>query len=600
MTILDIPVTLYSVRGAKPTTKYGAPSSVPLRNAGTTATRNHGFAAFNFDKLPAGAIVTKTEFMVYTNRAHTGTRALLVRGVTSAWTSSIYYSRMPTVGAVIQTLSAVAPPASFLYAFDITAWSLTRPRNGLRLETSATTDTWVYGSAAATMRPFVRVTYFIPPKNPAGQAPNGGWVSVAKPILAYVGDPDMTAQNIEFSNNGGSTILWASGFHQAFTGRFNPADFPTSPAVAANAEILWRVTTDGPTGQSAPSAWARYGYKPLPAAPTFSNPPAVSPDGSPPLVWASTGQAAYLAELYQGSTLLASSGQVPDPAERTWTPAKGVTLPGGVGRFDLTITDNVAGRIAAEGAPTAVKASLVFTATITGAGNPIDTLNIQYEEPVITFTGTRDEGIPDEVGLFRDGVQVPMWNAQGEGYQGWAPGTEFFTGTSFKMWDYTTPLHGNHTWNVRVRVNGVTSSAGPTIARKFVTKTIWLVKPGTLEKVEIVGHNGVPAIDMATVENSIVHTPINQGVRTEPVRRRLTRTTKSGSIEGSAHGGYEDTLEKWTDEDSGTKYRLIFGKVNWPVILGDYNPIELSAYPPGCGPDRVLVSMNWWQRLSDV
>jgi len=111
----------------------------------------------------------------------------------------------------------------------------------------------------------------------------------------------------------------------------------------------------------------------------------------------------------------------------------------------------------------------------------------------------------------------------------------------------------------------------------------------------------VPVVAQVTEEGSIIHTPVHGNLVVEQVRRRLMRTTKSGNIEGLVLNGDEDRLNSWALGDSGLKYRLIFGKVNWPIIFGDYSPTDVF-YPhpdPECDDTVVLVALNWWERLDD-
>jgi hypothetical protein len=326
-----------------------------------------------------------------------------------------------------------------------------------------------------------------------------------------------------------------------------------------------------------------------------------TPDGSPVLQWVVTPgtQEAWRAEFWSGSTLIDSSGWRSEPLTRNWTPGKSIKVPDGVGRFILWVRDTKTPRVAATNAPTQVRTTRDFTTTLVGAGTAINTLVYTYDEPVSKFSGTRTAGVPDEVSLFRDGVQVPLWAADGSAGM-WMPGVDFFTGTSFQLSDFTADPRHTHIWQVRVRVNGVVSAQGPTVTSKPYTRSAWLVDPRTGTRIEILGYGEEPAIEQETIEQSILHVPISGGQIVEPKRRRLMRTTRAGSISGMVQDLHEATLDEWSLGDSGAKYRLVFGKVNWSVIIGDYNPVDLMAYPKGCGSDKVLFSLNWWQRLADV
>jgi hypothetical protein len=110
----------------------------------------------------------------------------------------------------------------------------------------------------------------------------------------------------------------------------------------------------------------------------------------------------------------------------------------------------------------------------------------------------------------------------------------------------------------------------------------------------------VPVVEMQADENVILQTPINGGPVVETKRRRITRSTKYGTITGAAMGTGVDVLDDWAEnEDAAERYRMIYGRVNWPVILGDYNPVELITYKSETGPDRVNMTCSWFERLTD-
>jgi hypothetical protein len=326
---------------------------------------------------------------------------------------------------------------------------------------------------------------------------------------------------------------------------------------------------------------------------------AESDDGTPPLTWTVTGQVAWRADLRTGNRLLDEQKIVQDAVTRTWTPAAGVSVPGGSGRFTLEVKDNVTDRMVADGAPTSVIVTRDFVTVLNGWGTAIDTLDVTYDDPIPVATGTRALGTPDEVALVRDGVIVPLWAPDGTSYEGWAPGSAFFSGTAFTLRDYTAPPRSEPTYSVRTRVGGVVSSAGPVRQITAFTPSVWLVDPRTGDKVDVQGLGGLPAVEQETSESSILHLPINGGLVVEPKRRRLVRTTRYGTIEGIVLNEDADLLEEWALADSSLKYRLIFGKVNWSVIYGDYSPMD-QFYHDECGDDRTAVSLNYWQRLTDI
>ena len=318
------------------------------------------------------------------------------------------------------------------------------------------------------------------------------------------------------------------------------------------------------------------------------------------MTWTVSDQVSWQAELQQGSEALSTSTWNLESDTRDWTPSNGVPLPDGHGLMVLRTTDSISPRVAAEGAPVWSEVTKEFNTVIAGPGPGITNLGVSFDEPVPVITGTRALGIPDEISLLRDGKAVSIWDDDGNPRK-WAPAADFFTGTNFTIRDYTAEPRKEHTWSVITRTNGTASGAGPEVTDTFVTGSVWMVNPRTGKQIEILGNNGVPVVSQTTEEGSVLHTPVHGSLVVETVRRRLMRTTRSGGIEGLVLNDDEDTLEKWALADSGLRYRLIFGKVNWPIIFGDYSPTDVFyTHPdPQCEDTLVLILLNWWQRKDD-
>lgn len=595
MPTVTIPLTAYSIRKAKPNNPYGAPAAMPVRdNEARVLLRG------TLDKVPLDGDISVAKLRVWSDRARAASSPLEVRPVNDGWKARVKWSNQPTVGALIQTLSPNPIGARHLYEFDVTAWAQTRSRRGLRLDTTLLTNLWLSGSTAPNDKPVLVVTYTVPPEVPANLVPDGNdaVVSDPDPILTYAGDDGMTLQQVRFSNDEGLNVSYTSAWLPAITGRYNPVDDPgANPVMADGQQVWWSVRTDGDGGISEWSEWAEYIYRPL-VFPVITSPGAETLDGSPTLTWTIANQTAYKVDFYHGSDLVATSGWSSNTATRSWTPPKSIPVPGATGRFVLTVRDQY-NRVAAAGAPAYAEVTHTFTTSLTGANTAIDNLDVTFEDPIPVLTGTVDAGlVPAEVALFRDGVQVPIWDADGNAFM-WAPKAEFFTGQNFVIRDYTSPPRGEHTWQVWVRGAGLPEITGPPVTKKFVTRSVWLVDPRSGDQIEILGYGDAPVIEQATEETGVVHVPINGGLNVETKRRRLVRATRNGEIEGTVLNEDEDTLNEWVQADSGLKYRLIFGKVNWSVIIGDYSPSDLVGYPGACGPDRVLVNLDWWQRVAD-
>jgi hypothetical protein len=593
---ITIPLTTYLIKENRPAYPVGSPGTLTLR---TSATATHKvLIRVPIDQIPVGAVVTAATVKFWTAEAKAGATPIRIFPVNAPWKSSVKWENRPALGAAITTTSITDPIAGALYSFSVTAWVNTRSRNGLALDTTLSTLIRLRGSSAAINKPVMVVDYYTPNSQPTNLSPQGGAVSVPTPILSYTGDEDMDHQQVQYSSAGTvASITFDSGSIPASSGRYVPG--VGAPVLSPGQTTYWRVQTSGGGGTSPWSPWVSYSYEPI-TEPVIVTPLSETDDGSPTLTWTVADQVSWQAEIHQGSTVLSQSTWDVDAAARDWSPSAGVPLPDGHGRMVLRTTDSVTPRVAAEGAPIWAEVEKEFTTVLDGPGPAITDLTVTFDEPVPVITGTRPLGIPDEIALVRDGTVVTIWDADGVPRQ-WAPAADFFTGTDFEIRDYTADLRQPHTWSVRSRIDGTASSAGTSVSGTFITGSVWIVDPRTGDKIEILGNGGVPVVSQATEEGAVLHTPVHGNLVVEPVRRRLVRTTRAGGVEGLVLNDDENTLNEWALSDSGLKYRLIFGKVNWPIIFGDYSPTDVFyTHPdPECDDTLVLVSLNWWERLAD-
>jgi hypothetical protein len=594
---ITIPLTTYQIKQNRPAYPIGSPGNLAVQNTNNAIQRV--LARVPIDHVPVGAIITSAVVQFWTAAAKSGATPLRIFPITQAWKSSVTWSNRPPIGSVITTTSITSPVVNALYSFSVTAWANSRSRNGLMIDTTLTSPVSLRGSAAAVNKPVMVVDYYTPNSQPTGLSPHGGAVSVPTPILSYNGDEDMDHQQIQYSSDGSvAGITFDTGSIPAASGRYDPAA-SGAPVLTPGQVTFWRVMTTGGGGTSPWSPWVSYSYQPI-VQPVIVNPPSVTDDGSPDVNWTVADQVSWQAELQDGGVIIAKSVWDVDSTTRDWFPAKGVKVPGGHGRIVLRTTDSIVPRVAAEGAPVWSVTVKEFDTVHTGNGPVVTNLAVSFSDPFPVITGTRTLGIPDDIALIRDGVAVTIWDADGNPTH-WAPGTDFFTGTNFAIRDLTADLRVPHTWSVLTRINGVTSAIGPEVTETFSTGSVWMVNPRTGSKVEIFGNDDVPAVAQLTEEGSILHTPVHGNLIVEPVRRRLMRTTRSGSIEGLVLNSHEGRLNSWALADSGLHYRLIFGKVNWPIIFGDYSPTDVfySHPDPECDDTLVLILLNWWERLDD-
>jgi hypothetical protein len=593
---ITIPLTTYLIKENRPAYPIGSPGVLTLRSV---ADGTHKvMARVPIDQIPVDAVVTSAEVRFWTAEAKSGASPIRILPITERWKSSVKWEGRPSLGAVITTTSITAPTKDALYAFSVTAWANSRSRNGLALDTTISTAIRLRGSSAAINKPVMVVDYYLPNNQPVNLSPQGGAVSVPTPILSYTGDQDMDHQQVQYSSDGTvGGITFDTGSIPATTGRYVPSG--GAPVLAAGQSTYWRVQTSGGGGVSPWSPWVSYSYEPI-VEPTITSPFSETDDGSPTLTWTVPDQVSWQAELQQGSDVLSKSTWDVDSANRDWTPSAGVPLPDGNGLLVLRTTDSISPRVAAEGAPVYAEVTKPFTTALGSGGPGITNLAVTFDEPIPVITGTRSVGIPDEIALVRDGKVVSIWDEDGVPRK-WAPGVDFFTGTNFEIRDYTADPRQPHTWSVLTRTNGTASAVGSEVSGTFVTGSVWIVDPRTGTQIEVLGNNGVPVVSQITEEGAVLHTPVHGNLVVEPVRRRLMRTTRAGGVEGLVLNNDENTLNEWALSDSRLRYRLIFGKVNWPIIFGDYSPTDVFyTHPdPECDDTLVLVSLNWWERLAD-
>ena len=593
---ITIPLTTYLIKENRPAYPIGSPGVLTLQETGPSTHRV--LIRVPIDQIPVGAVVTAANVKFWTAAAESGATPVRIRPITESWKSSVKWENQPSLGAIITTTSITSPALDTLYSFAVTAWANTRSRNGLALDTTISDTINLRGSSASINKPVMVVDYYTPNDTPVGLSPQGGAVSVPTPILTYTGDKDMDHQQVQYSTDGTVPgITFDSGSLAATSGRYVPSG--GEPALAAGEDVWWRVQTSGGGGTSPWSPWVQYSYEPI-EEPVIVTPFDETDDGSPTLTWTVSDQVSWQAELQQGSSILSASTWDVDDVNRDWTPSAGVPLPDGNGLMVLRVTDSVTPRVAAEGAPVYAEVTKPFTTALSGSSSAIADLEVNFDEPIPVISGTRGTGIPDEVALMRDGKIVNIWTDDGVPVH-WAPGADFFTGTAFSIPDYTATPRKEHTWSVLTKTDGVTSSIGLEVTGIFSTGSVWMVNPRTGTQIEILGNNEKPVVSQVTEEGSVLHTPVHGNLVVETVRRRLMRTTRSGGIEGLVLNGDEDTLNRWALADSALRYRLIFGKVNWPIIFGDYSPTDVFyTHPdPECDDTLVLILLNWWERLAD-
>lgn len=585
MTQIRLNLTAVQVRDVKPTLAYGVPASLRLDSGSDMGLLRASMPS----GIPANAVVSSASLVVAQRDAWAGSRTLTVRRNAAKFTTGTTFNTKPSLTGtavdVTQSDTAAGATWSFNVATDVQAFiSGTATNYGWRLTTSDATARTVYGSQAPTAQPYLLVEYLVPAEAPTDLHPSGGAVSLAKPTLTFTGDPDMTHLQVQIDAAADEvTPDFDSGEVPATAGVLDLAS--TAYAGLSNtASTQWRVRVRNPLGLSGWSEWASFSRADFPTL-TITAPGATTADGTPPVTWTFAGQVAWQAFLFDaaGKQLATSDPQV--GTTQAWTPPKGLTDNGQAGTVEVHAFDAV-DREATPGAPAYAVDTQPFTVALSGSVGVMDSLTATQDgtTPGVVLAGVRAAGIPDEVGIYRDGSLVARM-----------PGTEVFTGTAFTWTDYTAAMNHPATWRVAPIVNGNTASGGPTATLTPQCRGIWLIDPDADLQAVLWGDDddGWGPRDVA-----VTQTPI--GPDAEVSRRRLLRLprsrTESGPVLDVGDQSAADTilaLETFAENDAGHVYRLVLGDLNLPVIVGDiaHGPTPLD------GKERIYgAQFTWWAR----
>ncbi len=563
MTTTRLNVGVTSVQSAKPDYRYGSEmQQVPIKASAATPLLNIAGLA----TIPKNAVITSAK--VWINQYDgpwSGSNTLTLMRHLSAYTWQVTWNTRPAATtSASQTKSGSA--AGTWWSIDITPdvqaiVSGTRKNYGWRLATSSATLHKMRTHRAAASQPYMEVVYQVPSKVPSNLAPQGGAVSIADPVLTFTTGDDTVAIQVQVDPDSDAVSpAFDSGEVAATAGVLDLAD--TAYAGLADGDTTaWRARAKSASGWSAWSQWVEFSRADLETA-ALTSPTTTPSDGTPPFEWTFTGtQTAWEADLLDAAGKRLDGSGLVSGADTAWTPTKGLTATGQSGTARIRLYDDVT-RVATPGHPNYAEDTVDFTVDFDATVDPLDTLVASQTRslPAVYLTGTRADGVPDEVAVFRDGVQVARM-----------PGTDAFDGTDFAWTDWTAPMNREYTYRVAPIVNNAVAAGGPTVDVTPVCDGLWLVDPDSDTAAPLWGldEGTWGAEDIATV-----HQPIGEDV--SPVRRRLRRGVLTGTISGSVLDALtfpaDDTLEAFetfSEADAGTVYQLIGGHLNRSVIVGD-------------------------------
>lgn len=588
MTRLVLGIGMTSVQAAKPTYAYGSKiAQVPIKSGDALALLRATIPS----SIPKNAVVSSAKIWVNQFEGPwTGSVTLTVLRHLAKYDYKVTWANKPdatTTDSQTRSNAAddswwsinVTPDVQGFISGTLTNW-------GWRLVTNSSTLRHIRSQEAAGSQPYLEIIYTVPSKVPFNLSPQGGAVSVAKPVVTFTTGDDTTAINVQIDQAADAVSPdFDSGEFPATAGVMNlalPTPGGTYPGLADGATTYWRARAKSGSGWSGWSPWVSFSRANLPSGSLIA--PTTTPaDGSPPFLWSFAGtQDAWQATLSDDSGKVISDSGVVSGADTGWTPPRGLMANGAHGIARVRMWDDVL-RVATPGAPTYTEVSVDFTVTLSGAITPMSTLVATQVpmSPGIVLSGTRTTGgIPDEVIVFRDGVQIARF-----------PGTDIFTSsTAFTWTDWSAPIGVESTYRLAPVVGGSVASGGPTDEATPECQGIWLIDPSTGTKAVLWDRDegSWDRPDVATV-----HVPVSAGASI--VRRRLRRGILAGSISGRVLDvvGIDaaDTLaalEEFAENDAGVEYQLITGAMNERVIVGDI----VVAPTPVTGAQKA--QFNFW------
>lgn len=585
MTTIRIGVGVTSVQSAKPNYAYGSTlAQVPIKSGDGLALLRAAIPA----SIPKNAVVTSAKIWINQyDGPWSGSNTLTLLRHLAAYTYKVTWNTKPAA-TTTNSQSKTGSANATWWNIDVTADAQaiiagTRKNYGWRLATSSTSWHKMRTHKAAASQPYLELVYTVPSKVPTTLAPQGGAVSIASPVLTFACGDDTTAIQVQVDPaSDGVSPDFDSGEVAATAGVLDLAD--TAYAGLSDGDTTtWRARAKSASGWSGWSSWVSFSRADLETA-TLTSPVATPADGTPPFEWTFSGtQTAWQATFLDAAGRILDDSGLVSGADTAWTPTKGLKVSGATGTARVRLYDDVL-RITTPGQPNYAEDTVGVTVTFDGSVDPLDTLAAAqtYRVPAVSLTGTLSSGAPDEVVVFRDGVQVARM-----------PGVDVFTGTDFAWSDWTAPMGSPVVYRVAPVIGGAVASGGPTVTVTPSCSGLWIVNPATNVAAVLWDQDELSwaADDVATV-----HQPVDED--SPIVRRRLRRGVLSGPVTGRAMtvGDLDvddtlDALEDFAADDAGTQYRIIAGHLNLLASIGD---IAVLPVPYESAEKIAKVSLGCW------
>lgn len=559
---------------------------------------------------PPGATIISATLRVTQDDAWSGSHTLTLKRITQQWKAGKVTYNSPTVGGpTVTTTNQVAvtkvdSAANTVWDFNVTALVQAIVDSGTvhfgwRLESSNNARRTFYSLQAGVRKPTLTVVWSDAPDAPTTLVPDGGVVSVDKPVLRcdytdVSGNTDMAAIHVQIdaANDFTTGIDFDSGEVASVTPELDLAATAYA-GLAAGASTWWRVRVKDGAG-----IWSEWSQsvqftRQAKGSLTITNPAADPNDFveeyTPAIAWSHTGttQSSWrvmIADTAFPSSRLYDSGRVLGTASSHTLPA-GVLKDGRTYTVTVHTWDQYA-RTSTPGDPPYVEASRDFTVNFNAGVTAASGLTVAQEgnTPGVRLTWTRGT-FPDSWTITRNGEAVVV---------DLDPADTLVSGTTHSYVDWAAPANQSLEYAVRPVVNGQTASGGTPASVEVPATGVWLGDPETGEWLVISGRD---AVDAAYAETATTYEPMGA---TSVVRITASLRGLEGTVDGPMRGNADFTMTQMRDAWTSMKerpeqvFRLAWGHVNVPVVVGLLSKTPHPDTRPGHPVDRV--SFSFWQQ----
>jgi hypothetical protein len=549
--------------------------------------------------LPTGATVLSATLTLKRQAAWSGTHITTASRVTATWKEGrVTYTNRPSITSTNEaTVETVDGDLNSSFDLDVTDivqdWVDGQAVYGLRLETDHTSALSIYSSEAAdARRPTLVIEYAVAPEVPTNLRPAGAQaVALEEPLLIWDGPtPTQVRLQIDsastFDSGPADEPEWDSDWVDHTQTSYDTLDDGSPPLLTDGSTYYWRAQWEDENGvQSEWSEAAQFSYYSQGTL-TITTPAADNDDvetTTPLVAHTLTGRTQAFTQhlLYEDDTLVYEGSVLANTATSNELPTgyiKSTTA-------DYTIVvrtwDNISRSGA--GAVTYVEEERVFQFITDASVDPVTALDVTQVNGHVHIAWERAVE-PDYFAIVVDGeVVVDRLNASDLSDGGTDYSYDYYAATPRTSATYEV-------WAGVLASGEVTySDDNDTDTLTFSPVGIWLVDTTAAVEVHLLGNERVSS---TLGESASVFFPLN---RRDPVR--IVDTVRG--YEGSASG----TLVDWdvTAEtskaslatlvsDPAHDLRLVYGRRNLPVIVGDFD-IELLNFPE----EAYQVSFDYWQ-----